>query len=472
MRRTKIVATIGPASQDEAKLTALLHAGVDVVRLNFAHGTHAEHAAAAARVRAIAARLNRPVALLGDLAGPKIRVGALEGGAVQLDDGASLVLTPAPETGTAARLPTTYPALAQDVKPGDRVLLDDGALELRVVAIADGDVTCRVVHGGWLKEHKGINLPGIAISAPALTDKDQDDLAFALAQGADYIALSFVRRADDLRQVKELLARRDADVPLIAKLEKPEALQHLDAILEIADGVMVARGDLGVELSPAQVPTAQKTIIATANARGVPVITATQMLESMVANPRPTRAEASDVANAIFDGTDAVMLSEETATGAYPVEAVQMMAEIAVEAEAALPRWGRSAPREPHTRDNALAIGRAACELAGDRDVVAIAAFTRSGRTARLISKERPRVPILAFTPDERICRRLALLWGVIPYQVLEVCSVEEMVTQVEHALTLAGYAGPGDQVVLVGGLPVTAQTPTNFVKLHQINRQ
>lgn len=488
MRRTKIVATIGPATESEERLEAIIRAGADVIRLNFSHGTHAGHAQVIQRVRRIAARLHAPIAILQDLQGPKIRTGALAGGSpVLLADGATFTLTTRPVAGTAAAVSTTYAGLPQDVCPGDRILLDDGLIELRVEAVEGQDVITRVIHGGLLGEHKGINLPGIATQAPALTEKDREDLAFGLAQGVDYVALSFVRRAEDMLALRQAIAelRPSPQSPspslgggaegeggpgLIAKLEKPQALDNLEAILEVCDGVMVARGDLGVELSPQQVPIAQKTIIEAANRKLRFVITATQMLESMITHPRPTRAEASDVANAIFDGTDAVMLSGETAVGAYPVEAVRMMAAIAEEAEAHLARWGNPVLRRGATQDDALAIVRAARELAEERGVRAVCAFTRTGRTARLMSKERPQAPILAFTPFESVRRYLALAWGVVPCLLEHRASVEEMLAGVEEALKARGLVQPGDQVVVTGGLPVAVQTPTNFIKLHTVS--
>ena len=425
MRRTKIVCTIGPATNSEERLEQLMRAGMNVARLNFSHGTHDEHAAVIERIRKISARLDCSIAILQDLQGPKIRVGSLQGGQpVQLVDGAQVTITIRPVTGDAQTIPTTYTHLPQDVKPGDRILLDDGLMELRVLDTGATDVRCQVVHGGLLKEHKGINLPGVAVSAPALTEKDRDDLRFGIMHGVDYVALSFVRRPEDVLTAKQLIAQLQAEqsrkhthapvsIPLIAKLEKPEAVAHLDDILEVVDGVMVARGDLGVEMPPEKVPLLQKRIIARCNDLGLPVITATQMLESMVTNPRPTRAEASDVANAILDGTDSVMLSAETATGAYPIEAVQMMVRIALETEA-----GDSTARQPQCQrlTQEHAVSHAARALSEEASVKAIVVLTRSGTSARLISKDRPRRPILAYTSSERIYRQLALWWGVWPH--------------------------------------------------------
>jgi pyruvate kinase len=467
MRKTKIVATIGPASASEERLEALMLAGMDVARLNFSHGTHEAHAAAFQTIRAISARLGRPVAILQDLSGPKIRTGALQGGQpVRLVDGAEITITTEPLVGTAALIATTYAHLADDLKPGDRVLLADGLMELTVLSSEGGLVRCRVVHGGLLGEHKGINLPGVLLSAPAVTEKDIDDLAFGVSLGVDYVAVSFVRQAEDLRQVRRLLREHGTDTPVIAKIEKPEAVKNLDAILGACEGVMVARGDLGVEVSPEKVPMLQKQIIEAANRHGDLVITATQMLESMVSNPRPTRAEASDVANAILDGTDAVMLSAETAIGQYPVEAVGMMSRIALEAEAS----GRAAGPVAHNRRSyAQAIAHAACSIAGDLDFKAICALTQSGATARLVSKERPAAPILAFTNQPRVHNRLALLWGVTPLPLDFAGSTDAVIRRVETELLARGLAAAGDSVVVLGGSPLAAKGATNFLKAQKV---
>ncbi|MBI5876593.1 MAG: pyruvate kinase [Chloroflexi bacterium] len=470
-RKTKIVATLGPASRSEEQIAALIGAGVDIVRLNFSHGTHDDHGEVITRVRRVAERLGRPVGIMQDLQGPKIRVGKLAGGQpVQLENGTTLTITTRDVVGSGALVSTTYQGLPSDVKAGDRILLDDGNLELRVEAVRADEVTTTVIQGGLLGEHKGINLPGVDVSAPALSQKDRDDLAFGLQNGVDYVAMSFVRRGEDVLGAKSLIrALCGADVPVIAKLEKPQALDNLRDILEAADGVMVARGDLGVELSPQEVPIAQKRIIAAANMRGRLVITATQMLESMIENPRPTRAEASDVANAIFDGTDAVMLSGETATGAFPVQAVSMMATIAMEAERNLDRWGRWRDNSVVTSDDARAIASAAVELSLERDVKAILAFTRSGRTARLLSKERPACPIYAFSPDAVVVRRMALMWGVYPRQTPFVSTSEAMFETADETVLAHGLAERGDPVVFVGSMPVIDGGHTNFLKLHRI---
>lgn len=466
-RRAKIVATVGPATDTEASLEALLAAGVDVVRLNFSHGTHDQHARRLEMVRTIGERLRRPIAVMLDLQGPKIRTGTLAGGQpVTLKRGQEFAITTNEIEGTAERVSTTYPSLPSDCRVGDTVLIDDGRIKLIVTHSEPSEVQFQVVDGGVLKEHKGINLPGVTVSAPALSEKDEEDLAFGLRQGVDLVALSFVRAASDLHQARAFMTRQGRTVPLISKLEKPQAIDHLDAILAASDGVMVARGDLGVELPPEDVPAIQKTVIRKANRRGIPVITATQMLESMIEEPVPTRAEASDVANSVWDGTDAVMLSGETAVGKHPVEAVEMMHRIVVRAEASIPR------EEEDDRGRvgqAHAICRAATGLADDLKVAAIAAFTRTGRTAQLLSTERPRVPIYAFTSEQHVYRRLALWWGVTP--IFEQFSTDSdgMIREIEGALLARQALMPGDLAIIVGALPFRPGAHTNFVKLHSI---
>ena len=477
MRHTKIVCTIGPASNSEERIEQLMRAGMNVARLNFSHGTQNDHAIVIERVRSISARLGCAVAILQDLQGPKIRTGQLKDGQpVMLVDGAETTITTRPIVGDADMFATTYQPLPQDVKVGDRILLDDGLLELRVLAFNETDVRCQVVHGGLLKEHKGINLPGVAVSAPALTEKDRDDLKFGVLHNVDYVALSFVRKPEDVVEAKQLIKQYQAElnvgklahisIPLIAKLEKPEAVARLDEILDVVDGVMVARGDLGVEMAPEKVPLIQKRIINRCNDLGLPVITATQMLESMITNPRPTRAEASDVANAILDGTDAVMLSGETAAGAYPIEAVQMMVRIALETES-----GNRTARQPQCKrlTQAHAVSHAARALAEEASVQAIVVFTRSGASAHLISKDRPRTPILAYTPSERVYRQLALWWGVWPHMFPMQGTTEELISVVDKRLQDDKLQKPGDHVVIMGGLPVASQARTNFVKLHRV---
>jgi pyruvate kinase len=474
MRRTKIVATLGPATDSEERIRQLIQAGVDVARLNFSHGTHEEHAARIARVRAISRELGKPVALLQDLQGPKIRTGELKSDIpVLLEDGAPFIITTEPVEGDAHRVSTSYAGLPGDAAPGDRLLLSDGLIELIVTAVRGNDVVTQVAHGGSLREHQGINLPGSAVSAAAITEKDRADLAFGLEQGVDYVAMSFVRRADDVRQLRELIDAAGKQTPIVAKIEKPQALQEIDAILDATDVIMVARGDLGVEMAPEQVPIVQKNLIAAATQHNVAVITATQMLESMIANPRPTRAEASDVANAIFDGTDAVMLSGETATGQFPVEAVSMMARIAAATEAS-PRYREQLEaahrlrHHDHMDNSSMAIAHAARTIAASTDVAAIVAFTQSGYTARLVSKDRPPVPIFALTPEEEVSRRVGLYWGVTPIMCMHLDHLNELDAYVRKALPEYGF-GQGTRVAMTGGHPLAHHGPTNFIKILEI---
>ena len=468
MRRTKIVCTIGPASNSPEVLRKLLLAGMNVARLNFSHGTHADHGKVIATLRALSAELRLPLAILQDLQGPKIRLGTFQGGRAQLVKGAEFSLTTRPVVGTAALASTTYDRLPQDVKAGDRLLLVDGLIELTALEVGADTVRCRVVIGGEIGDHKGINLPGVAVSATAMTPKDREDLAFGISQGVDMVAVSFVRSAEDISQVKAWITELQSDLPVIAKLEKPEAIQNLDAILDAADGVMVARGDLGVELPLEQVPMVQKDVIQRARRRALPVITATQMLESMVGNPRPTRAEASDVANAILDGTDAVMLSAESAAGKYPVEAVKVMARIALIAEASLPAWATTVERASTFPD---AISEAACRAAGELKAKAIVAFTQSGLTARLISKYRPDVPIFALSPTESIRRRLCLHWGVAP-RVIEILKSTDELPKIEAGLLADGLVEPGDALVIVAGAPLFARGTTNLLWLYRVRKR
>ncbi len=478
MRRTKIICTIGPATNSEEKLEQLMKAGMNVARLNFSHGTHQEHAVVIERIRTISARLGCPIAILQDLQGPKIRTGSLQNGQpVQLVNGATLTITARDVVGTAELVSTTYKPLPTDVKVGDRILLSDGLLELSVLDKDETDVCCLVVHGGVLGEHKGINLPGVAVSAPAMTEKDRADLRFGVMHDVDYVALSFVRKPEDIREAKQYIHTLQLEhngehkknvipIPLIAKLEKPEAIAHLDDILEVTDGVMIARGDLGVEMPPEKVPLLQKRIIAKCNELGLPVITATQMLESMITNPRPTRAEVNDVSNAVLDKTDLVMLSAETAAGAYPIEAVQMMVRIVLETEA-----GNRTASQPKSQrlTQSRAVSHAARELSEEASVKAIVVFTRSGNSAHLISKDRPRVSILAYTPSEKVRRQLALWWGVWPYHIELQGMTEKLIEAVEHRLLEDKLIQQGEYVVIMGGMPVASRARTNFVKLHRV---
>jgi pyruvate kinase len=467
LRRAKIVCTIGPACCSPEMADRLLAAGMNVARLNFSHGTQEEHAAAIRALRAASLRQQRPLAILADLQGPKIRTSALAGGRpVRLESGKQFVITTANAPGDATRVSTTFDRLPHDVRRGDRILLADGLIELRVTAVRGRDVVTRVINGGELGEHKGINLPGVKLKVASITPKDRADLLFALEAGANYVAVSFVRTAADVLSAKALIRRTGRDTPVIAKLEKPEAIDNLEEILRAADGVMVARGDLGVELAPEQVPVLQKRIIALARDLRVPVITATQMLESMTEHPRPTRAEASDVANAIFDGTDAVMLSAETASGCYPLETVRMMDRIVREAEAHIGEVAR-----PHPVS--LSVGETICEAICNAAVVfrmkVIAVFTESGSTARLISKYRPPCPIIAFSPIQETRRRLSLLWGVLPRTIGAPRNIDELSEVAASRLLEERLVARGDVVGIVAGIPFGVRGSTNFMKLHTI---
>jgi pyruvate kinase len=472
-RRVRIVATIGPASRNEDTLVAMMEAGMNVARLNFSHGTLEDHANSIALIRRAAEQAGKAVAILQDLQGIKIRIGLLRDGQVTLKDGQEFMLTARDVPGNGKEVSISWPSLPKDVHKDHLILLDDGRLVLRVKDTTATDILTVVEHGGILLPHKGINVPGTRLAAPSLTEKDLADLAFGLSQDVDAVAISFVRRAEDVARVRQAIIeidRQKTRMPVIAKLERREALENLNEILAVADGVMVARGDLGVETSLKDVPIIQKTIIQTANRKSKLVITATQMLETMITNPQPTRAEASDVANAVFDGTDAVMLSGETAVGAYPVETIQMMSSILCEAEKHTEEWGRwHGYSSGGEKENDTALAHAAAELANDRKAAAVAVFTNLGRTARLMSKARPCAPILAFTPDKATYRRLALMWGVIPNLIPTASSVEAMVAHVEAALLSSAPIRLGEQVVLVASLPMSLQGPPNFLLLHTI---
>jgi pyruvate kinase len=467
-RHSKIVCTIGPACRSPRILERLLRAGMDVARLNFSHGSQEEHLRTIAQLRAAAQNLTRTIAILADLQGPKIRTGALAGGGpVLLRSGQKFVITTARVLGDSTRVSTIFRPLPKEVHRDDRILLSDGLIELRVERVRGGEVICQVINGGALGEHKGINLPGVNLHVPAVTRKDREDLAFALKHGADYVAVSFVRRPEDVLIAKSLIRRARKDTPVIAKLEKPEAIENLDAILRVADGVMVARGDLGVEMSPERVPVVQKTIIARAREFRRPVITATQMLESMTENPRPTRAEASDVANAIFDGSDAVMLSAETASGKYPVEAVSMMARIIEDAEASITEFPRPASQEQ--LKVAETVAELVCHASRELHMKLIAVFTHSGFTARLISRYRPMVPIIAFSPEAETRRRMALIWGVMPKQIEDTRKIDNLAAVAEKHLLRERLVGKGNVIGIVAGTPMGIRGTTNFMKLHVI---
>ena len=448
----------------------LLRLGMDIARLNFSHGTHEEHSHNIQRLRRAAAREGRTVCILQDLQGPKIRTGPLEKHEpVLLKTGSVVTITPQQIPGNSARISTTFPDLAKELSPGARILLSDGLIELRVRGVRGKDVLCDVLNGGTLGEHKGINLPGVALSIPALTSKDRKDLEFGLDHGVDAVALSFVRTAADVIEVKRIIASHKSDVPVIAKLEKPQAIDHLEEILQVADGVMVARGDLGVEMAPEKVPVIQKHVIRQAAAWRKPVITATQMLESMIENPRPTRAEASDVANAVFDGTDAVMLSAETASGLYPRESVAIMARIVVEAECNMGDFVQFRRRREH---HSLSVAETICESiahsAEDLPMGAIAIFTETGNTARMISKYRPKAPIYAFTHEAAVVQRMNLYWGVHPVRCSQARSAEQMVTMAEQDLLRRGLLKPSDVLGVVAGTRQSSGS-TNLMRLHVV---
>ncbi|HEV2879472.1 MAG TPA: pyruvate kinase [Candidatus Eremiobacteraceae bacterium] len=471
-RRTKVIATIGPASSSQAMVDKLIDAGVDVFRINMSHTSHDEFRARMNMVRAAEKRCGRAVGVIADLQGPKLRIGQLEGHKpVVLTSGEQFEITTAAMMGNAHKVSTTYAPLPKDVKAGDRILLDDGRIELRVTGTTQSTVSTVVVNGGELGENKGMNLPGVVVSSPSLTDKDRDDLAVVVPGGADFVALSFVRKAQDLLDAKAAVAAAGGDIPVIAKIEKPEAIDDLEKILDVADAVMVARGDLGVEMAPERVPTLQKQIINRARVHLKPVITATQMLESMMHSPRPTRAEASDVANAIIDGTDCTMLSGETAAGEYPVEAVSTMVRIALEAERSFPPT-LERRRSMRIGSDSHAISQAAISITQSIDVRAIAAFTRSGFSARIVSKDRPAVPVYAFVPNEKIARRVSLDWAVQACVVDFGRGTDDLIAAVEERLLSIGAVSKGDAVVLVGGTPLGVSGRTNLLKIMRPGEQ
>lgn len=474
MRRTKIVCTIGPASREPEVLEALIRAGMNVARLNFSHGDPAFHAENIRRLRAAAEKVGQPVGILADLQGPKLRVGQMAGDGVQLVAGEEIILTTRPVMGQDHEIPVQYRDLPQVVKPGERVLLDDGLLEITVLSTTETDIRARVVTGGLLKSNKGLNLPYASLAIPAITDKDRENLSFALNHQVDWIGLSFVRTADEVLELKELIRQQCAfgrPAPMIAKIEKPEAVQNIDAIIAATDAVMVARGDLAVETSPEEVPVIQKMIIRKARQAGKPVVTATQMLESMINNPQPTRAEASDVANAIFDGTDAIMLSGETAAGRFPVQAAQMMAKIAEKAEASRGLAAYASEHlEPRPGDIAEAIAHATRQTANDLGAAAIITASVSGATAWLVSKYRPEVPIIAVTPSLMTQRQLALVWGVTPLLCRRTSDTDELIGDAIQVVKEHGFCRQGDLVVITAGSPGTPGS-TDLLKIKIIER-
>jgi pyruvate kinase len=471
--KARIVCTLGPASHDPAVLGKMLEVGMDVARLNFSHGSYDGHARLIANVRKAAQQAGVPLCILQDLQGPKIRVGDLAAGSVELVAGSTVIMTTDPNSGSPGSIPISYLNLPRDVHAGDTILLDDGKLRLNVLSTSEREVTCEVAVGGTLGSRKGINLPGIPLSIPSFTTKDLEDLAFGIRNDVDYTALSFVRSADDVRALRDAIVRTAGPAayhPIVAKIEKPQALRNIDAIIAEADGIMVARGDLGVEVPPEEVPLHQKSIIAKCNRAGKPVIVATQMLESMITNPIPTRAEASDVANAVLDGADAVMLSGETSIGAYPVEAVAMMTRIINNVEM---HAGRTWQAERHAadgeRDFHEALGRAACVLAEQIRAAAIVTVTQSGMTTRIVAHHRPRTPIVAVTTSASTLRRLNLVWGVQSLLVDQVFpDSDSTLRAVEDRLVAEGVLKSGDLYVLIAGQPLFSGGGTNFIKVER----
>jgi pyruvate kinase len=473
LHRTKIVATIGPASDSPDMLRKMMLAGMNVARLNFSHGHYADHADRIQRLRSVSAELDLPLMLLQDLQGPKIRVGELPTDGIMLQVGEQFSLVPiADYTGQPKTVAKTigidYPHIAEEAKVGTQVLLDDGLLELQVEKVDGNEVLCTVVEGGLLTSHKGVNFPTLDLRLPSITEKDRRDLDFGIEQKVDLISLSFVRKAEDIRLLKAILQEKGADIPVLAKLEKPQAIANLIEIVDECDAIMVARGDLGVEMSPEKVPLIQKRIIQLCNQKGIPVITATQMLDSMIHNPRPTRAEASDVANAIMDGTDAVMLSGESAVGEYPVEAVKMLARIAAEVEPSI----HFVNYPPNRNDDTDAISEALHAIDDILDLQCIVAFTETGYTAKLVSEERPKAPIVAYTPDPKVYRQLCLNWGVRPILLQEFGeTLTDVLAILDADLLRRSYAAPGDKVLVIGGVPFGKTGTTNFLQIHQIGQ-
>ncbi|MCZ0754866.1 pyruvate kinase [Anoxybacillus sp. J5B_2022] len=473
MRKTKIVCTIGPASESVEKLVELIEAGMNVARLNFSHGDYVEHGQRIQNIREAAKRTGKTIAILLDTKGPEIRTHNMENGAIELKEGAQVIVSVNEVLGTPEKFSVTYEGLIDDVNPGDKILLDDGLIGLEVVSVNQQarEIVTKVLNSGVLKNKKGVNVPGVRVNLPGITEKDCQDILFGIRQGVDFIAASFVRRASDVLEIRELLEANDAlDIKIIPKIENQEGVDHIDEILEVADGLMVARGDLGVEIPAEEVPLVQKELIKKCNALGKPVITATQMLDSMQRNPRPTRAEASDVANAIFDGTDAIMLSGETAAGLYPVEAVKTMHRIALRTEQALQYRDLLAQRTKQSGTTITdAIGQSVAHTALNLDVAAIVTPTVSGQTARMISKYRPKAPIVAVTSSDAVSRKLALVWGVYPQVAPQVNTTDEMLDIAVEAAVKSGIVKHGDLVVITAGVPVGETGSTNLMKVHVI---
>jgi pyruvate kinase len=469
MSRTKIICTLGPSTRDEKTITALAASGMNVARINFSHGTYEEKLDVIAKVRKVSSETGNPIAILGDLCGPKIRICELEQEKILIHPGNTLTITTREITGNTEIVSTTYPNLASDVNSGDRILIDDGKIELIVEAVRPGEVKTRVVIGGELKPHKGMNLPGVSISVPAISSKDFKDIEFAVNEGFDLLALSFVRTPDDVAKTKKILGNYNSDIPVIAKIEKEEAVNAFDEILHLADGIMIARGDLGVEIASEKVPLIQKHLINSCNKAGKPVITATQMLESMISNPRATRAETSDVANAVIDGSDAVMLSGETAVGKYPIVAVETMKRIIDGVEEQVGK-GHSFTNvildNPNIED---AVTAAACRAAEVLNAKVIVAYTQSGSTAMRLSKYRPRTRIIALTPFEEIRRRISIYWGIRSILVHDIQNTDSMADTAENLIVKNGHARKGDIIVITLGTPLNEPGTTNLVNVHRI---
>lgn len=471
-RRTKIVCTLGPSSNSPERIRDLVLGGMNVARINFSHGTHSEHGKVIRRVRDCADEMGVSISILADLQGPKIRVGEMEGGSQLLKAGEYVTITSEDLTGSSERIPIDYPGLANDASEGNRILIDDGLLELKIVKKNGSDLVARVVVGGPLKSRKGVNLPDVKLSMASLTEKDRKDLDYAVRQGVDYLAMSFVRHANDLMEVTSRVRALDSDAGVIAKIEKPEAVDLVDDIIEEANGVMVARGDLGIEIDSEKVPLIQKRIIEKCRIAGKPVITATQMLDSMINNPRPTRAESSDVANAVLDGTDAVMLSGETAVGDHPLEALRTMDNICRSVEGNSSRiFGTLEFRKPEWKEKQVieSLAYATVMLADNVDARAISTITHSGSTARRISKFRPRVPIIAFTESDVVRRQLSLVWGVYPVKINEIFDTDKSVRLMEEYLKNNGLVNAGERVIIATGMPIAKRGRTNMVKVSTI---
>lgn len=471
MRKTKIVCTIGPTSQDENVLRELIAAGMNVARFNFSHGTHEEHAAKLDRVRRISREMNQPVAVLLDTRGPEIRLRDFEGGRAQLAEGQKFVLTTEEIMGTAERAAITYKNLVKDVGPGDSILIDDGLIGLRVDEVTDTDITCTVLNGGPVSNHKGINVPGVTLSMPYIDEKDREDIIFGCERGFDFIAASFVRCRQDILEIREILKEHNSRMRIIAKIENLQGIENLEEIVAVSDGIMVARGDMGVEVAMEEVPILQKKMIKMAVHAGKDVITATQMLDSMMKNPRPTRAEATDVANAIYDGTTAIMLSGETANGAYPVEAVQTMARIAERAECDINYTDRMRKKAAAllTQDTTSSICHATCSIAAELGAAAIITVTMSGFTSGMIARFKPACPIIGCTTSRMVWRQMNLQWGVRPLLIAEENTAEELFREAVFAAREAGYVKEGDRVVLTAGMPLGVSGNTNMLRVEEV---